>query len=55
MARIEALDELRRLLYSDNGHFEADEVLCALLADLGCVDVVLAWRDIPKWYKGDTC
>jgi len=32
------------------GHIKADDVLCALLVDLGYDDVVGAYRKIRKWY-----
>lgn len=32
-------------------HQEADEVLCDLLRALGYGEVVVAWREVPKWYE----
>lgn len=31
-------------------HLRADDLLCALLKELGYSEVVEAWERIPKWY-----
>ncbi len=48
-----AVDELERLEYSEKpevAHFEADQILCALLEAEGWPEVVAAWERVPKSY-----
>lgn len=56
MTKAEALKHLA-LINSDtyggdtgDAHWNADQVLCALLRSLGHEDVVEAWMEVPKWY-----
>ena len=34
----------------EEGHIEADKVLCELLKALGYEDVVTEWNKVLKWY-----
>ena len=34
----------------EEGHMNADAVLCVLLTELGFADVVEAWNTVDKWY-----
>ena len=53
MTEKEALKRLKsaRFETTEVAHEMADEVLCELLLDLGYVQVVKAWAEIPKWYR----
>ena len=35
---------------TDDGHIQADEILCALLRSLGYHKVVKTYDDVAKWY-----
>lgn len=35
----------------EQNHKTADDDLCALLEDLGYVETVRAFRELPKWYS----
>lgn len=54
MDREKALEELRALQEptgdTEIQHVAADRVLTDLLISLGYLDVVTAWRAVPKWY-----
>lgn len=53
MTREEALEELKVIAKDTDtevAHVDADDVLCQLLSDLGYNDVVMAYRQIGKWY-----
>lgn len=53
MTREEALEELKVIAKDTDtevAHVDADDVLCQLLSDLGYGDVVMAYRQIGKWY-----
>jgi hypothetical protein len=53
MTREEALEELAEIKKDTDtevAHIDADDVLCQLLSDLGYDDVVMAYRQIGKWY-----
>ena len=53
MTRDEALKKLKGLEGAwdlEMAHGEADDVLCALLKELGYGDVVSAYHKIDKWY-----
>jgi hypothetical protein len=48
----EAIRELLNLQeYEDRekAHFEADEILCELLSELGYGEVIKAWNMVPKY------
>lgn len=54
--RAELRERLRELQNDDEwdkgvAHGEADEVLCEVLTELGCEDIVAEWRRVPKWYS----
>lgn len=34
----------------ENDHRTADDALCDLLLELGCVKTVEAWKKVGKWY-----
>jgi hypothetical protein len=34
----------------EGAHINGDDLLCLLLIELGCKDVVNEWREIDKWY-----
>ena len=54
MTKENAIKELKKLV--DEGgdteidHVRADEILCELLTELGCSEVVEAFNEIDKWY-----
>ena len=53
MKKENAIKELKEL--ADGGdpysnHVRADEILCELLTELGCNEVVEAFNKIRKWY-----
>lgn len=55
MTREEAVKELKQLEERpgrdiEGDHVRADEILVALLIDLGYDDVVAAWEKVGKWY-----
>jgi hypothetical protein len=53
MTRQEAIEILRELAQDEDteeAHAKADGVLCSLLRDLGCDDVVEEWHKVRKWY-----
>lgn len=53
MTKEEALRKLKELHLGtsvEKDHQKADEILCALLTELGYKSVVLAWRKVHKWY-----
>ncbi len=53
MTQDEAITELRRLQKDQDteiAHVEADEVLCAVLKSLGCVEIVNEYEKIEEWY-----
>lgn len=35
---------------TEDAHFEADEILCNLLEELGYGDVVAEYRKVDKWF-----
>jgi hypothetical protein len=54
MTREIALRELTALLHeydTEAAHLAADEILCALLIQVGYADVVAEWEKIGKWYS----
>ena len=34
----------------ENGHVDADKILCDILLELGYKKLVECYRDVPKWY-----
>lgn len=49
----ECIGKLKKIdeeMDTEEGHYEADSVLCSLLAELGFDDVVEQYAKIPKWY-----
>lgn len=54
IASAKAKNELREVLKSGHGceeeHQEADDILCRLLRELGYVEVVDLYHQVPKWY-----
>ncbi len=36
--------------YTETAHMDADDVLCALLDELGYGDVVAEYRKVSKWF-----
>lgn len=55
MTREEALAKLQIIIDRndwnyENGHYEADQILCRLLEELGYSDVVEKYDNINKWY-----
>ena len=40
-----------KVLKSEFEHDEADYLLCALLEELGYIELVEAYRKVPKWYS----
>lgn len=51
--KLEAVDKLKLINKNrdpEEAHVEADAVLCALLAELGFENVVVAYNRINKWY-----
>lgn len=49
----EAIDRMRELQKpgdTEEAHVMADEVLCQMLENLGCHQLVAEWRKIDKWY-----
>jgi len=47
---IERLKVCQQNLDIEMAHSDADDLLCELLRELGCSDVVEAWDEVPKWY-----
>lgn len=47
---IEKLRECKKDKDIEGAHSDADEILCELLRDLGYVDVVIEWEQVPRWY-----
>ena len=47
---INELNDLAALGDPESVHKSADDVICALLIDLGYKDVVDAYNLVPKWY-----
>lgn len=53
MTKEKAIERLRELQADgdqENGHIEADDILCELLVSLGYEDVVKEYHKIGKWY-----
>jgi hypothetical protein len=36
---------------TENGHSEADSILCELLLELGYADVIEEFQNLEKWYS----
>lgn len=47
---IEELKRIRGITDTELAHEAADDVLCALLQELGCREVVEEYWKIEKWY-----
>lgn len=50
---LSAVAQLQTLQYNpdtESVHAEADQILCDLLEQLGCKEVVTAYKEVPKWY-----
>lgn len=47
---IEKLKDVSTWSDTEQAHFKADDILCDLLCELGCEDVVLEFSKIKKWY-----
>ena len=49
-----ALKELQRIRSTsydpESGHYEADDILCELLSDLGYPEINAAFYQIDRWY-----
>jgi len=53
MTREEAIAELKEHQVSGDreiGHMEADDILCALLKEIGYGDVVEEYHKVEKWF-----
>ena len=48
----EAIEQIKALHHVDpeEGHIEADSILCQLLQSLGCSEVVDEFDKLRKWY-----
>ena len=44
------LIECQKSTYTETAHMDADDVLCALLDELGYGDVVAEYRKVGKWF-----
>lgn len=44
------LAELATWTDCESGHMRADSILCELLVQLGCEDIVTAYEKVGKWY-----
>lgn len=49
-AIVAKMEKANRTLDTEEGHIEADHILCVLLRKLGYGEVVDAWNKVPKWY-----
>lgn len=51
---LEAVTQLQNIDYkkgdAETWHYEADEIICGLLTQLGYSEVVKEWNEVPKWY-----
>lgn len=47
---IKALKECQNDGDTEAAHSNADDILCALLKELGYQNVVDEWNKVPKWY-----
>ena len=45
-------NEMRKVDVEDieNGHVDADKILCDILLELGYKELVKCYRHVPKWY-----
>ena len=45
-------NEMRKVDVEDieNGHVDADKILCDILLELGYKKLVECYKDVPKWY-----
>jgi hypothetical protein len=53
MTKEQAISKLKDIQKSgdqEGAHIDADDVLCRLLKELGCEDVVAEYEKISKWY-----
>tara|TARA_R110002049_G_scaffold281333_1_gene460835 strand:- start:6897 stop:7079 length:183 start_codon:yes stop_codon:yes gene_type:complete len=55
LSKAAAVNLLKRIAETGEGdieaaHVEADAILCALLIELDCGEVVEAWQSVPRWY-----
>ena len=44
------MKELASFGDDEQGHIRADDMLCELLVQLGCEDIVDAYKKVHKWY-----
>lgn len=53
MTKLEAIRRLNEAVGGgpEEGHMEADKILCEFLESRGFQDVVEAWRKVGKWYS----
>ena len=49
-AAIKVLEDIASDDDYEIGHWDADRILCDLLAAMGAQDVVDAWEKVGKWY-----
>lgn len=50
LSAVAQLQTLQHDSDTESAHAEADQVLCNLLEQLGCKEVVTVYKEIPKWY-----
>lgn len=53
MTKEQAIEELKKLQANGDieiAHAYSDDVLCKLLIEMGCEDVVSEYNKIDKWY-----
>lgn len=46
----ERLDEIALWGDSEEGHWEADQILCDILTELGYDKIVASYQQVGKWY-----
>jgi hypothetical protein len=44
------MEEIRKEDETEDGHIEADNLMCNLLNELGYGDGIDVFTDMPKWY-----
>ena len=47
---VERLEAIEKSGDTEGGHIEADDILCEVLKDLGCQEIVDAFEKLDKWY-----
>ena len=50
LSAVTQLQTLQHDTDAESAHYEADQVLCNLLEQLGCKEVVTVYNEVPKWY-----